>query len=792
MPDRVRRDVTIAIAGAGLSGLGMAIALRRDGIEDFVVLERAGDLGGTWRDNSYPGCACDIASVLYSYADEQNPGWTRAFAGQAEIWAYMHEVAQRHDLGPHMRYGHEVLDARWDDETDRWEIHTTGGDLSAEIFISATGALADPAIPDLPGLERFGGTVFHSARWNHDHDLRGRRVAVIGTGASAIQFVPEIAPEVGHLDLYQRTPPWVLPEATRRSRRAGGAAWPAHPRLQARLREGVFSLYESFHYAFRHPALMTLAQRRARANIAREVADPALAAKLTPDYRLGCKRVLGSDAWYPALCRPNVDVITTGVAEVTADAIVDRDGTHRPVDTIIFGTGFLVTDPPVSHRIRGRDGTVARRPLAGQRAGAPRRRGQRLPQSVPAAGPQHRAGPQLRAVDDRGADRAIWSGCCATAASTTWRRLSRAWRPSGGSWPRSTATRGAASGPPGAARAGIVDATGRNSTLWPGSVAPTSRRLARFEIGDYADQLSADPGRRPRRRCRPTTGRRWRSEKSAGVAGRRTHGVRVGAASGDRTGDRGCGSPRTAARVAIVDQDEDGLAQTAELIAGPVLARARSTSATGRLSWRSPPRWREWAPAPIGMVFNNAGVATLAEARGGLARGRRVGGRGQLGGVVNGVRAFLPILLRQGSGVIVNTSSVFGLLGIPARAPTAPRSSRCADSPTRCARSCGARACARSCVHPGGVEDQHRRNARYHADPLDAASATRRRRSSSTRGSRPRPSGRREIIHDGVEAGRSRILVGPDAYFFDVLAGLAPMRYFDVLPASAPAGGARG
>jgi cation diffusion facilitator CzcD-associated flavoprotein CzcO len=201
----------IAIVGAGFSGLGMAIELAGAGMRDFVVLERADDLGGTWRENAYPGCACDIPSVLYSWTKEQNPRWSRPFAGQQEIWNYMREVVARHDLERHLRFGHEVLEMRWDAEQSWWEIDTAKGTITADIVVSAAGALADPVIPRLPGLERFRGVAFHSARWDHDHDLRGREVAVVGTGASAIQFVPKIQPEVGRLRLFQRTPPWILP-----------------------------------------------------------------------------------------------------------------------------------------------------------------------------------------------------------------------------------------------------------------------------------------------------------------------------------------------------------------------------------------------------------------------------------------------------------------------------------------------------------------------------------------------------------------------------------------------------
>jgi cation diffusion facilitator CzcD-associated flavoprotein CzcO len=488
MSETDRCDVKIAIAGAGLSGLGAAIALREDGIEDFVVLERAGDLGGTWRDNSYPGCACDIASVLYSYSDQQNPGWSRAFASQPEIWSYMHDVARRHDIAAHMRYGHEVLEARWDDDGDRWEITTSGGDFTAEILISATGALADPALPELPGLDRFTGTVFHSARWDHEHDLTGRRVAVVGTGASAIQFVPEIQPQVGHLDLFQRTPPWVLPRGNPGIPESWRRRFARHPKLLGSLRRLVFSVYESFHYGFKHPAVMKLAERRARANLAKQVPDPQLRAKLTPDYRLGCKRILGSNAWYPALCQDNVDVITAGIAEVTPGGIVDADGVHHEVDTIIFGTGFHVTDMPFAERVRGRAGAT----LAERWEGSPRAH---LGMAVngfpnlflllgPNTGLGHNSVLLMIEAQIAYLRQALRyrrdHGVAALEATALAQRqyVAQLDRDTDGSvW---TA---------GGCLSWYVDASGRNSTLWPGSVRAYQRRLARFEIADYTTEL---------------------------------------------------------------------------------------------------------------------------------------------------------------------------------------------------------------------------------------------------------------------------------------------------------------
>ena len=351
----------IAIIGAGLSGLGMAKMLRASGSEDFVVLERASDLGGTWRDNSYPGCACDIPSVLYCYRDEPKPDWTRAYAPQAEIWDYIRGVVARHDLERFVRFGHELTNAAFDENRDRWEIEARGpaGEvhrLTASVLISGCGALADPVIPALAGISDFAGTVFHSARWNHGHPLEGRNVAVVGTGASAIQFVPEIQPRVGRLTVFQRTPPWVLPHTNPDV----PLAWREHlarrPRLQALARGAVFSAQEALHVAFQHPRLARVIEQQGRANIRRHVADPELRARLTPDFRLGCKRILRSNTWYPALAQDNVEVVSSGIRELVPDGIIDGHGVRHPVDTIILATGFHVTDPPIADRIHGRDG----------------------------------------------------------------------------------------------------------------------------------------------------------------------------------------------------------------------------------------------------------------------------------------------------------------------------------------------------------------------------------------------------------------------------------------------------
>ncbi|MGH3998901.1 MAG: flavin-containing monooxygenase, partial [Pseudonocardiaceae bacterium] len=208
----------VIVIGAGFAGLGMAIRLRQQGMTDFVVLERASDVGGTWRDNSYPGCACDVPSQLYSYSFELNPSWSRNFSGQQEIWDYLRHCTDSYSLRPHIRFHHELLEAAWDHIERRWRIRTSHGELTSDVLITATGALSDPSIPDIPGLDSFQGKIFHSARWDLDYDLRDRRVAVAGTGASAIQFIPRIAPEVASLTIFQRTPPWIIPRNDRDSR----------------------------------------------------------------------------------------------------------------------------------------------------------------------------------------------------------------------------------------------------------------------------------------------------------------------------------------------------------------------------------------------------------------------------------------------------------------------------------------------------------------------------------------------------------------------------------------------
>ncbi len=353
-----RTETGVVIVGTGFSGLGMAIQLRKEGREDFVILEKADDVGGTWRDNTYPGCACDIPSHMYSFSFEQNPGWSRAYSPQPEIWRYMRDVAAKYDLHRFIRFGQEMTGARWDADENRWHVASKSGEeFVAPALVAGVGALHLPQIPALPGIERFKGRAFHSAQWEHDYDLEGKRVAVVGTGASAIQFVPRIAKDVAELTLFQRTPPWIMPKPDREMPEPLRKAFASVPLLQRAFRNVLYWGLEARAIGFNgQPWVMKIGQRIAKRNIFKSVKDPELRRKLTPDYTMGCKRVLVSNDYYPALARENVDVVTEGVKEVREHSVVDGAGVEHEVDAIIYGTGFHVTDAFDDLEIIGRDG----------------------------------------------------------------------------------------------------------------------------------------------------------------------------------------------------------------------------------------------------------------------------------------------------------------------------------------------------------------------------------------------------------------------------------------------------
>jgi cation diffusion facilitator CzcD-associated flavoprotein CzcO len=348
-----------AVVGAGFGGIAAAIELRRAGVEDIVVLERGEGVGGVWHHNRYPGAACDVPSHLYSYSFARNPRWGRRFAQQDEIRRYLEDTAHRHGVLANARFGTEVTAAAWDE--DRWRLDTTSGPVTADLLVAACGQLTRPAIPDLPGREQFAGPAFHSAGWRHDVDLCGARVGVVGTGASAIQFVPEIAPLARSLTVFQRTPAWILPKPDRAYGRIDTALFERVGLIQIAERFGWWALLESAIAGFvgRERVLAPLAAA-ARAHLRHQVRDPELRAKLTPTYRIGCKRILLSNDWYPALMRPNVEVVTDRIARVEGGGIVLADGSRHDLDVLIWGTGFRTREFVAPMAVYGRhDHTLA-------------------------------------------------------------------------------------------------------------------------------------------------------------------------------------------------------------------------------------------------------------------------------------------------------------------------------------------------------------------------------------------------------------------------------------------------
>jgi cation diffusion facilitator CzcD-associated flavoprotein CzcO len=362
MPEVTGR-YSIVIVGAGFAGIGMAIALKKAGVSDFVILEKGADLGGTWRDNQYPGCACDVPSPLYSYSYELNPSWTRLFAPQQEIWDYLRDCAIKHGVTSHIRYSRRIEGMEWDDGARRWLVRTSGGEAyRARAVVSGAGALHIPSLPDIPGSGVFAGVSFHSSDWDHSCDLTGKRVAVIGTGASAIQFVPRIAGQVAHLSVFQRTPPWIhprldagIPPGLRRVLRTV-------PGSARGLRDLIYWALEARAAGFAiSPTLMAPLESMARRHLDKQVADPALRARLTPDYTIGCKRILLSSDYYPALQRPNVSLVTEKITGLTPAGVATADGALHEADVVIYATGFRVADSAAELNVTGRDG----RKLAG-------------------------------------------------------------------------------------------------------------------------------------------------------------------------------------------------------------------------------------------------------------------------------------------------------------------------------------------------------------------------------------------------------------------------------------------
>jgi cation diffusion facilitator CzcD-associated flavoprotein CzcO len=496
----------VAIVGAGFAGLGAAIRLKQAGIEDFVVLERDSEVGGTWWANTYPGCQCDIPSHLYSFSFAPNPGWTRTYSLQPEIWEYLRRVCREHGVEAHIRFHHEVTAARWDEEARLWRLQIDAGagngappgapsrELTAELLIAGPGPLNEPKLPEIEGIDSFRGRIFHSARWDHEHSLRGERVAVIGTGASAIQLVPHIQPQVSKLHVFQRTPPWVVPHRDRRTSRPERLLYRVCPPAQRAVRALTYVSRELFVFTLMHPHAGSLPERAARRHLRKQVPDPELRAKLTPRYRIGCKRTLISNDYYPAVGAPNVELVTDSIAALTPRGIVTADGRERELDTIILGTGFHVTDMPVAEWVHGRGGRTLDDVWRGSPQAYLGTTVAGFPNLFMLVGPNTGLGhnslvfmieSQLNYAIDciRHLDRSdaatfeVREDVQRRFNEEVQRRLEGSVWTSGGcvSW--------------------YLDAHGRNSTIWPGFTWPFRQRLRHFRAGDY--ELSPRGGTAP-------------------------------------------------------------------------------------------------------------------------------------------------------------------------------------------------------------------------------------------------------------------------------------------------------
>ncbi|MGH8506560.1 MAG: flavin-containing monooxygenase [Stenotrophobium sp.] len=478
------QQIEVVIVGAGVSGIGAAIKLLDDGIQDFVVLEKAAALGGTWRDNTYPGCACDVPSHLYSYSFAQKPDWSRFFARQFEILDYVRDTASRHQLEPFIRYGEALESASWDEAEMRWLVRTPRGSYRARVLISCTGYLHEPQMPNLPGLEKFPGKVFHSSRWDHAHNLAGERVAVIGTGASAIQFIPEIQPKVASLLVYQRTPHWVLPKSDGKIS-AFGQRMLRLPYVVQAWRKMLYAGFEIFGIGFRHPSLLKRAQRMSHQMISRQIKDPVLRSKVTPTYTLGCKRILLSNTYYRTLTKPNVEVLATAVDSLRGRTLVGADGSEREIDTIILATGFQVTEQPSNSHVFGADGRSLAQVFAGSPQGYRGTTVAGFPNLFLVLGPNLAIGHNSAFVVIESQLAYIVSGLRKMRQKKLTRfevrhEVQQAYNEKVQSALQGTVWNA------GGCSSYYLDANGRNSTGFPWSTLKMRRILARFDVGSYA------------------------------------------------------------------------------------------------------------------------------------------------------------------------------------------------------------------------------------------------------------------------------------------------------------------
>ncbi|APE33673.1 cyclohexanone monooxygenase [Nocardia mangyaensis] len=475
----------VVVIGAGISGICAAIQLAEAGVDDVVLVDKADTFGGTWRANTYPGCACDVPSGLYSFSFAPNSEWSRLFATQPEILDYVDRVAREHGLAERTRFGVEVTGARWDDDARRWRLDTSDGELTARFVVSAAGPWNEPRFPDIPGLAEFPGEVFHSARWNHDYDLRGKRVAVVGTGASAVQFVPEIQREVAALHLFQRTAQWVLPKPDHPVPGVEKRVMRRLPFAHKALRSVEYALMEGLGVAFRNPRpLMQAVQTVGSAYLRAVVRDPTLRAKLTPDYLLGCKRILFSNSYLQSLTKPNVAVHATAVSEFRGNTVLGADGSAAEVDAVILGTGFHILDTPLADIVRGADG----RTMAQHWQGSPEAYLGTVTTGFPNAftvlGPSLGTG-HSSAFAILEAQVAYLVSAIASARRESWAVLDVRSQVQAGYVDQVQDALAGTVYNAGGCQSYYLDANGRNSFSWPWSTGELTRRVSAFDPADF-------------------------------------------------------------------------------------------------------------------------------------------------------------------------------------------------------------------------------------------------------------------------------------------------------------------
>ena len=652
--ERGSTECRVLIIGGGFSGLAVAIGLLKRGIRDFVIVEKASVLGGTWRENTYPGCACDVPSHLYSYSFARKANWSRVFAEQPEIQAYLLDIAQRYSIIPHVHFETDALKSAWDEDRARWIVDTNRGRYVAQFVVLGQGPLHERKIPNLPGLDTFSGTTFHSAAWRHDHDLRGRRVAVIGTGSSAIQFVPKIQPEAEKLVVFQRTAPWVLPKLDYAISPTQQWALKNVPGLQRTIRGAIYGLTETVQLAQRNALMMQQLQRIGLRHLRRQVADPVLRLALTPDFTLGCKRILLSNTWYPALQAPNTELVSHGVERITERGVVAADGVEQAVDTIIFGTGFFVTNTSMWKRVIGRGNNSLDDVWQGSPQAYVGTTCHGFPNLFFMIGPntgnghgsamiiiEAQAKYTVDAIDRARRD-AIASFEVRAGAQEAWNdevqsALKKSVWNSGG------------------CSSYYLDQNGRNSTIYPWTTIDLRRRLRRFNETPYGLRheaaLSKPEATPSKRRSGPS------SIAVSGAVVAITGGARgIGLATGRLFIEKG-------AVVCIGDLNMDAARRAQESLGSR--AHAFHLDVTQRSSFEQFISDIERDIGPIDVLINNAGVMPTGRFLDGTDEADRATMSVNHFGPALGMKLVLPLMIARGRGHVVNVASLAGKIEVP-------------------------------------------------------------------------------------------------------------------------------